>query len=299
MNQLTTDASSGMVRPFLRWSGGKQRFAERLLQLFPAPGTYQKYVEPFLGGGSLLLAGDFPEAIGNDHNNLLINAYRQVRDFPMEIFRKLRGHGLRLDRDGAPYYYKVRSFFNAHLDLDPDDPDACMAQAVRFIFLNHSCFNGLYRINKKGDFNVSYGKKGLKLPEQDHLLAVSQRLKGVKLSACSFEEMEAEIGQNSFVYLDPPQLTSGDGFDNLRRPAEWHARLAEFVSRISARGNKVMISMPDLYLKDEEGQSYSPFREWYPDGIWNYHSLTAFRNIRGDRPSYSIGELVLLNYSTK
>ncbi len=330
---LRTDQREHLVRPFMRWVGGKQRLIGNLLDNIPAPGTYQKYCEAFLGAGSLFLAGNHPKALLNDLNFHLINTYRQVRDHPEELHHLIYEHALQLrqdhrrnfnndwanyttERSKASYYYTVRNAYNANLDLPDDEfhPEH-LQQAARFLFLIHSNYNGLFRVNKSGGYNVPFGKKLTHVPKLEHLQQISQKLQGANLTNKSFEELEPEIDHQTFVYLDPPypdahpndlfnqrKSAKNGPFTSYNAPPfghKEHNELAAFANRLKTKGAQIMISIAEPINAPEDDPRRVILREWYPEEDWCYHGTQFKRTIGPRKNPQTVQELILTSYETK
>lgn len=173
-----------IIRPFLRWAGGKQYLVNFLLKFTPTNYKECTYFEPFFGAGSLFLALSPQKAILSDLNSHLINCYRIIRDHP----DKLHYYLLNYEKNNSKkYYYRIRYQFNKSIEKKS------IAQASRFIYLNRTCYNGIFRVNTKGYFNVPFApKKRLVFPTLAELYQFSQLLKKVKLFACSYEKILPE-----------------------------------------------------------------------------------------------------------
>lgn len=181
-----------MTKPFLKWAGGKRQLISHLLSM--RPGRYGRYFEPFLGGGALFFALQPKDAVLGDLNAELINAYETVRDHVGALVRLLRSH-----KHSESDFYAVRGL--SPLDLDP------VARAARTIYLNRTCFNGLYRLNGSGVFNVPFGRHANpKICDEDTLRACSEILRGVELRAGDFRDSLQGARKGDFVYLDPPYV---------------------------------------------------------------------------------------------
>ncbi len=177
------------AKPFLRWAGSKRRQLPRLIQFWTD--SHQRYVEPFAGSACLFFEISPNEAILGDKNSSLIELYQVVRDQPSRLYDRLR----RIKRD-AQTYYRWRS--KPQAELDPE------TRALRFLYLNRNCFNGIYRTNTNGDFNVPMGSKlGAYFSKAD-LVLCSTLLKNAKLVAGDFEVTLRHVRAGDFVYLDPP-----------------------------------------------------------------------------------------------
>ncbi len=231
-----------MAKPFLKWAGGKTALLPQLLDA--APERIDTYYEPFLGGGALFFAlqaeGRFTRAVLSDSNRELINAYTQVRDNVDGLVRALQVHQrkYRTADDRAEYYYTIRG---KRLTCD-------LGGAANLIFLNKTCYNGLYRVNSKGAFNVPHGRyQNPTICDEDNLRAVSEALQGVELSVADFAAAPAAAAEGDFVYFDPPYVpvsetsyfTSYTAKDFGMADQE---RLAAAAARLVQRGSSVVLS---------------------------------------------------------
>lgn len=181
------------VKPFLRWAGGKTWFTKQILNFLPP--DFKNYYEPFVGGGSVFF---FLKSQGlikhkaylSDSNAELINSYKVIKNNSESLFKLLKAH-----KNSEEEYYRMRS-------SDFSDP---IKQAAKFIFLIKTSFNGIYRVNKNGQYNVPYGKRNLKvLYDYDHLKTVSLALKNTYLSTQDFKQRCKQIKENDLVFIDPP-----------------------------------------------------------------------------------------------
>lgn len=178
------------VTPVLRWAGGKRWLVPTLPKLLEST-KFKEYHEPFLGGGSVFF-GVAPRGMSylRDLNPELIETYECIRDEPDEVAKALRGHS-----NTEEHYYKLR-------DMAPIRP---ADRAARFLYLNHTSFNGIYRVNLKGIYNVPYGyRANPQIPTRDQLLAVSRRLSNAVLSSGDFADALPNIKEGDLVFLDPP-----------------------------------------------------------------------------------------------
>lgn len=232
---------SALPRPFLRWAGSKQRL---LRQIVPRlPDSFGTYYEPFLGAGSLFFLLEPRSAILSDSNLDLMRTYRAVRDNPKAILRHLADYDP-LDRDA---YYRVRdSHFSDRFQ-----------SAAQFIYLNRACWNGLYRVNSKGQFNVPYGApSSANIIDANVLLACSSALNnpGVELLHSDFETAVGSSVAGDFIFLDPPYVTghNNNGFiDYNEKLFSWtdQDRLAKKASELQQAGRNVLVTNayhPDL-----------------------------------------------------
>ncbi|MBI4406078.1 MAG: DNA adenine methylase [Deltaproteobacteria bacterium] len=251
---------SNDTSPVLKWAGGKARILPQLIPYFPAP--FIRFLEPFVGAGAVFfsLSKKVP-AVVNDSNAELVNLYEVIRDSPLELIAALD----RLAHDySEDFYYRVRA------QRLPNK----INQAARTIFLNKTGFNGLYRLNSKGAFNVPFGKrkKCPALYKRPNLLAVSERLNKARILNLDFGHVLAMARKGDFVYCDPPYepLTLTSSFTAYTAggfPASEQIRLKRACEKAVKRGAVVAVS-----------NSSSPFiRELYSD--WTIHRIAARRAI--------------------
>ena len=230
------------AKPFLKWAGGKQQLLGQFQQHLPA--DFKRYFEPFLGGGAVFFhlwnTGRLPDEVFLfDNNEELINAFKVVRDRPQELIELLAIHKQKHNRD---YYYEIRDLDRKRMRLND------VKRAARTIYLNKTCYNGLYRVNAKGQFNVPMGSyKNPRILYEDVLLAASAALQGAQIEVRDFRSV-LELGRpGDLFYFDPPYhpLTATasfrsytpDGFnDNDQRD------LADLFTQLSEKGCLCMLS---------------------------------------------------------
>ncbi len=176
------------MRPFLRWAGGKRWLADNSA-INAEKNT--RLVEPFLGGGALFFARDWDRALLSDVNRFLVNAYLNLKSYPAELFSLVQFH---FDRHSRDYYYDIRKRLG-HITLQ---------DAADFIYLNRACFNGLFRVNLNGRFNVPLGTKVYELREAAEFEAWSHKLSTADIKLADFEETIASCGQGDLIFADPP-----------------------------------------------------------------------------------------------
>ncbi len=263
------------ARPVLKWAGGKSSLLPQFLKVFPT--SCDRYIEPFLGSGAVCFAlQPGVPAILNDSNDELINLYTVLASEPKLLMA-------RLDAMAAEYseetYYQVRA-------QEPKEP---VQRAARTVFLNKTGFNGLYRQNAKGTFNVPFGRRATcpRLYDHGNLLKVSQRLGEAKLVNQDFETILELAQRGDFVYCDPPYepLTATSSFKNYTGSGfsqEDQRRLKEACVRAARRGAVVAVS-----------NSSAPFvKELYAD--WPIHSITARRSINSKKDLRGAVEEILV-----
>jgi len=266
--------------PFVKWAGGKGQLLSTFEKFFPV--RFNKYYEPFIGGGAVFfhLAGTRPglKATISDLNEELINCYGTIRDDVDALIAALQKH--KNERD---YFYRIRSQDVSKLNE--------IERAARLIYLNKTCFNGLYRVNSRGHFNVPFGSyKNPRTCDEENLRAVSQALRKTKVLCRPFEKVVQSAEPGDFVYLDPPYqpISSTSNFTGYTRGCfgiEDQVRLAEIVKELDRRGCVFMLSNSDNeFVRD----LYKGFRQ---ETVYATRAI----NCRGDRRG-KITELLVLNY---
>lgn len=219
------------VKPFLRWAGGKKWLIPTLYELTKGQ-RFSGYFEPFLGGGSVFLSLNPKTAMLSDCNLDLINAYNCIKSSPREVHKILHNY-----ENTSDAYYKIRS-------SRPTDP---VAKAAQFIYLNQTSFNGLYRVNKKGEYNVPYGKRKNVVFDLNNYLLISKRLQQAELVACDFEDAISKVQEKSLVYLDPPYVVAKDetgfiGYNQHLFSLEDQKRLSRCIDHIKQVGAFYVLS---------------------------------------------------------
>ena len=232
------------ARPFLKWVGGKAGLLAQFDEFFPA--RVGRYYEPFIGGGAVFfhLRHRFPRmrAFLRDNNPELIATYQAVRDHPSELMQRLDEHLARYLPDRDHYYYLVR---NQHHLTD------IVGRAARMIFLNKTCFNGLWRVNARGEFNVPIGShKNPALYERENIEAASFALRDAQLAVQDFRDTLNETRRGDFAYIDPPyhpiSLTSNfTAYTKGVFGAEEQRELAALFADAAQRGVRLMLSNSD------------------------------------------------------
>lgn len=187
-----------LIGPFIKWVGGKRQLINSISELMPKGINKCKYVEPFIGGGALFFHLQLKSAVINDYNHDLINVYEVIRDNLDELIKDLQKH-----KNEAEYFYQLRL-----LDRSEDfDKLSKIHKASRFIFLNKTCFNGLYRVNNSGEFNSPFGRyKNPNIVNEPTLKAVSKYLNknDIVITSGDYCTVLDDLDKKAFVYLDPP-----------------------------------------------------------------------------------------------
>jgi DNA adenine methylase len=229
------------MKPLIRWAGGKQSIAGMLYNLFPKNKTICMYYEPFLGAGSVFFFNTFERAFLSDLNNELINFYVYIKNEPKKFYTRLLQETKIFDEN---MYYQCRELYNKKLG------DNSLAQAVRFLILNKYSYNGIYRVNTKGKYNVPFGKPSPLLPSFEEINDASKKLQKTKLVCMKYQQTLAYIEKNDFVYLDPPYppLNKTAMFRHYtadRFSDENQEELADFCSTLDKRHVHFLLSNAD------------------------------------------------------
>ena len=251
--------SDNYAKPFIKWAGGKGQLLESIRDAYPKGlgKDITKYAEPFIGGGAVLfdILNEYPgiqEAYISDINTELITTYRTIRDNVDELIEILEGYQkvhLALDMEKRKeYFLENRTKFNEQiLSSEPDS----LSVASLFIYLNKTCFNGLYRVNSKGLFNVPSGVyKNPMICDADNLRNVSEKLQKVRIENKGYAESWDFIDRDTFVYFDPPYrpLTESSSFTSYTEFSfndDDQRALAEYVHKLCEKGVKVAVSNSD------------------------------------------------------
>lgn len=292
------------AKPFLKWAGGKGQLLSEIERYYPfADGKITKYAEPFVGGGAVLFdilsRCNLEEVYISDTNAELINSYRVIRDNVgglIQLLRKYQTEFLPLDGENRKeYYMEKRSLYNSI--KTGEDEKSGIEKAALMIFLNKTCFNGLYRVNKKGMFNVPMGAyKNPLICGEENLLAVSRKLKNVIISCGDYRESESFIDSKTFVYIDPPYrpLTETAKFTSYTESAfddEKQKELAEFVCLIDKKGAVVLVSNSDPKNADENDEFFDDlYREFRIERVKASRMINSKSDARG-----KICELLISN----
>jgi DNA adenine methylase len=272
-------AEATRVRPFLRWAGGKTKFVHEIVSLLPPLPANATYYEPFLGAGAVFFAYTPRRAILSDLNPDLTLAFTSVRNHPVEVVKKL--YALH-HRDSESTYYNVRTLFNG------GGPDSL--QAARFIYLNQTSFNGIYRVNKQGHYNVPYGfKLQPKIPGKQHLEAASRLLKHATIKLGDYKRVLADAYQGDVVYLDPPYppLNGTSYFTHYTKERfanDDQIEVARIANSLRARGCTVVVTNADTPL----------IRKLYAS--WSVSETTRPRWIKSSCHKHRVVELIFTSY---
>jgi DNA adenine methylase len=284
MRALAT-AAPVKPQPFLKWVGGKSQLLVQFDGFFPK--EINRYFEPFIGGGAVFfyLKHRFPQMRGflRDINAELINTYIAVRDFPNELMSRLDEHAERFHADRENYFYLVRA--QHHISATE-----VVERAARMIFLNKTCFNGLWRVNARGEFNVPIGSsKNPSLYDEENILAASRALEGVHLAVQDFRDTLNETRRGDFAYIDPPYfpISLTANFTSYTKEdfgAEEQRELHAVFADAARRGVSLMLSNSDTTF----------IRKLYHD--FRIHTVQARRMVNCDGTKRGeVNEVVVTN----
>ena len=294
-----------VVRPFVKWAGGKGGLISQLTSFFPfelKDGMINKYVEPFVGGGAVLIdilqKYNVREAYAFDINQDLINCYNVIKNKVEDLIQELdikEKEFLRLEmEDRQKYFYEVRKEYNSYRL----DNEINVKRASEFIFLNRTCFNGLYRVNKNGEFNVPCGKyKNPTICDYKNLRNLSSLIKNVVFQYGDYTASHKYIDSNTFVYFDPPYrpLSITSGFTSYTKEDfndENQKELAAYYRELNTKNAKLMLSNsnPKNTNKDD-----ILFEEIYKG--FKINEVSAKRTINvNSKGRGEISELLITNY---
>lgn len=279
---MATKSKNKLLQPFLKWAGGKRQLLPEIRKYIPT--KYNTYYEPFVGAGAVLFDLQPKKAVINDVNVELINTYEVIKDHVDELIEDLKKH-----ENDSEYFYKIR-------DLDRQEEFKSLTpvqKSSRIIFLNKTCFNGLFRVNSQGQFNVPFGKyKNPQIVNEIVLKAVSHFLNKSKVTITNqdFQEVVANAKKGDFVYFDPPydpvsdtSSFTGYSLDGFNKQDQ--ERLRDTFVELDKRGCYVLLSNSATdYIKD-----------LYKD--FHIEIVSASRNINSNASKRGkIDEVLVMNY---
>lgn len=272
-------------KPFVKWAGGKRQILDKLIKYVPE--DFNTYYEPFVGGGALFFELSPKNAVINDSNEELINVFRCIKDEEKltKMCNELNHHEANHSEE---YYYKIR---NIDRDKNKFNRLSDYKRAARTIYLNKACFNGLYRVNSKGEFNVPFGKK-LKVNTYEGqnigIIHAYLNFNNVKILSIDFEEAVKDAKEGDFIYFDPPYDSDTYTFNSYTEDGfskDEQIRLSNVFKNLSDRGCYVMLSNHNTILINEL------YKDFY------IHKITAKRNINSNgKKRGKVEEVIITNY---
>jgi DNA adenine methylase len=305
------------AKPFLKWVGGKNQLLEQFENYYPyelRKGTIKNYVEPFLGGGALFFALSqqykIEKAYLSDINKDLVLTYQVIQQRPNELLDFLEHYQKEYDQTEQEkrndLFLAIRKHFNLQrFEINykklsvTNIPDNWISRAGQFIFLNKTCFNGLFRLNSKGEFNVPYGKyKTAMIFDEPNILAVSKILQNAEIQYANYSTCWDNINENTFVYFDPPyrpisQTASFTTYTGTEFTDKEQLQLANFFKKLDQeKGAKLMLSNSDPKNENPKDDFFEKAFSGY-----NIFKVSANRAINCDGEKRGkINELLITNY---
>lgn len=296
----------GVAKPFLKWAGGKGQLLNTFDGMFPEElikGNVEAYIEPFVGGGAILFhvlqTYNIKKAYINDINKELINCYRCIKANVEEVIKqlsKLENEYL-ISNDKTIYFYQVRNRYNEiHLNGHYD-----FEKCADFIFLNRTCFNGLYRVNKSGEFNVPHGKyKNPLICDKENLTLCSKLLQKVEISFGDYQEVLKNANKNTFVYFDPPyrpliENNSFVSYDKSGFSDDDQIKLANNYKTLDNQKCLLMLSNSDPKNANKNDNFFDNLYKGFEiERVYAKRMINCQASKRGD-----ITEIVVMNYKRR
>ena len=273
------------IRPFVKWAGGKRQIIDKLIKY--APKKFNKYYEPFIGGGAFLFELEPKCAVINDYNEELINVYNCIKDKGKykKVLKLLDDYELKHSKE---FYYEIRNrdrdkiLYNKLSDIE---------KCARTVYLNKACFNGLYRVNRNNEFNVPFNQKEkVNTYDKDNIELISLYLRNNNITILNgdFEDAVNSANEKDFIYFDPPYDSDTDTFTSYTNNGftkDDQIRLSEVFKKLDKKGCYVMLSNHNTKL----------INELYKD--YNIHVIMAKRNINSNGKGRGIiEEVIITNY---
>ena len=276
--------SNSSVAPFVKWAGGKRQLITQIRERMPE--KYNDYYEPFIGGGAVIFDLLPANALINDINKALINTYRTICNEPDAFLKEVNRLDNDMWEDGKKYYYTIREHYNDKLMRSEYDVEL----AALFVFINKHCFNGLYRVNGKGLFNVPYNNSRRVSVDEDVIIATSEYLRGVTIIDGDFEQACKNAKKGDFVFIDSPYAplnpTSYESYTKEGFDIESHKRLAKLYDELTARGCYCMLTNHNTEL----------INELYGNKDYKIDVVSVKRMINSDASNRVGEEVIICNY---
>ena len=276
--------SNSSVTPFVKWAGGKRQLIPQIRERMPE--KYNDYYEPFVGGGAVIFDLLPANALINDINKALINTYRIICNESDAFLKEVNRLDNDMWEDGKKYYYSIREHYNDKLMRSEYDVEL----AALFVFINKHCFNGLYRVNGKGLFNVPYNNSRRVSVDEDVIIATSEYLRGVTIIDGDFEQACKNAKKGDFVFIDSPYAplnpTSFESYTKEGFDIESHKRLAKLYDELTARGCYCMLTNHNTEL----------INELYGNKDYKIDVVSVKRMINSDASNRVGEEVIICNY---
>ena len=276
--------SEQSLKPFLKWAGGKRQLLGEIIERIPH--TFENYIEPFLGGGAVLFALQPKRALINDINASLIHTYMTIASEPQQFIVKIKELDSRIAEGGKEYYYFIRELYNGKLMREEFD----LELAALFVFLNKHCFNGLYRVNAKGLFNVPYNNSKKSSIDEEVIFEVSKYLKKLTICLGDFEDACKDAKEGDFIFLDSPyaplnpssfESYTKEGFD-----MESHVRLSKLFDNLTQKGCYCMLTNHNTEF----------INDLYGNKGYKMDVVSVKRMINSDASKRTGEEIIICNY---
>lgn len=276
--------SNSNITPFVKWAGGKRQLLPQIKERMPA--KYNNYFEPFVGGGAVIFELLPRKALINDINKALINAYKQICDAPDAFLKAVKRIDEEMLEDGKKYYYSLREHYNDKLMKDEYDVEL----AALFVFINKHCFNGLYRVNGKGLFNVPYNNSRSSSADENSIMKISKYLQGITITDGDFEDACKDAKKGDFVFIDSPYAplnpTSFESYTKEGFDVESHKRLAGLYDKLTIRGCYCMLTNHNTEL----------INDLYGNKGYKIDIVSVKRMINSDASNRVGEEVIICNY---
>jgi len=276
--------SNSSIAPFVKWAGGKRQLIPQIRERMPK--QFNNYYEPFVGGGAVIFELLPENAVINDINRALINAYQMICDHPQEFLQEINRLDAEMWEDGKEYYYSLREHYNDKLMRDEFDVEL----AALFVFINKHCFNGLYRVNGKGLFNVPYNNSRRSSVDEQSIMEISEYLRNVTIISGDFEAACEGASAGDFVFIDSPYAplnpTSFESYTKEGFDIESHRRLANLFDELTARGCYCMLTNHNTEL----------INELYGNKGYTIDVVSVKRMINSDASNRVGEEVIICNY---
>lgn len=293
------------AKPFIKWAGGKGQLLQTIECFLPEKLSRMEnvtYIEPFIGGGAMLFFmlqrfQNISRAVINDINSNLVAVYKTVRDNPEMLIKGLSAiqreyYAIDSEEKRKEFFLSVRKTYNTEELADID-------KSILLIFLNKTCFNGLYRVNSKGEFNVPFGKYSNPLIcDEATIMADNELLQNVEIVCGDFEQTERYVTENTFIYFDPPYrpLDATSNFNSYAKEAFGDAeqiRLKKYFDRLSLKNCTLLLSNSDCRVRNPEDMFFDDlYKDYIIERVYASRSVNANPEKRG-----KLTELLIRNYT--
>ena len=272
------------IAPFIKWAGGKRQLLAQIKERMPE--SFNNYYEPFVGGGAVVFELLPTRAVINDINKALMNTYKQISNASDAFLQKVKELDEAMWEDGKAYYYSLRENYNDKLMKKEFDVEL----AALFVFINKHCFNGLYRVNGKGLFNVPYNNSRKASCDEKIIKAVSEYLKGITILENDFQVACQDAKKGDFIFIDSPYAplnpTSFESYTKEGFDIESHKRLADLYDELTARGCYCMLTNHNTAF----------INQLYRDKGYKIDVVSVKRMINSDAANRIGEEVIICNY---